>query len=70
MNELKLYRKDRGVSQKLLAQQIGVSEATIIRWEQGKSSPTAKELLQLSTALGVTPNELLNVNTETKSEES
>lgn len=49
---------------KALGQRVGVSMHSIFRWEVGKSSPTAKELVQLAAALGVTPNDLLGVESE------
>ena len=64
MEKLREYRRRSGLSMEALGKKIGVSMHSIFRWEVGKSSPTAKELVQLAVALHVTPNELLGVNTE------
>lgn len=63
MEKLREYRRRSGLSMEALGKKIGVSMHSIFRWEVGKSSPTAKELVQLAVALHVTPNELLGVNT-------
>lgn len=64
MDKLREYRKRSGLTMKALGQRVGVSMHSIFRWEVGKSSPTAKELVQLAAALGVTPNDLLGVESE------
>lgn len=53
------------MSQSELASKVGVSERSVIRWEQGESL-TMKNMLKLATALGVTPNELLGVDGKTE----
>lgn len=61
MTYLKKYRELAGVSQSELAAAAGVSERSVIRWEQGESL-TMNNLLKLAKALNVTPNDLLGVN--------
>ena len=51
-NVLLAWRKARGLSQKQLANRLGVSPRTVIRWERG-DTPTPDDLeLQLKTAHG------------------
>ena len=53
-------RKEKGLTQKELAELIGVSDKTISKWENGNSSPDTSMLMSLSAALEVTVNELLS----------
>ena len=53
-------RKEKGLTQKELAEIVGVSDKTISKWENGNSSPDTSMLLSLSEALEVTVNELLS----------
>ena len=53
-------RKEKGLTQKELAELIGVSDKTISKWENGNSSPDTSMLMSLSEALEITVNELLS----------
>ena len=55
-----LLRKQRGLSQEALADQLGVSRQAVSRWETGSALPDAGNLLQLSRLFGVTADSLLN----------
>lgn len=55
-----LLRKQRGLSQEALAEQLGVSRQAVSRWETGSALPDAGNLLQLSRLFGVTADSLLN----------
>ena len=62
LNEkIKTLRKERGMSQKELAEAIGVSDRTVSKWECGKGSVKIKELEKLSKALGAHIDDLLPV---------
>ncbi len=63
-----LLRKEQGITQKQLAEQIGVTDKAISRWETGKGLPDASSLLALSERFGVTINELLRGERTTASE--
>jgi len=41
---LKTLRKQRGMSQEILAQQLGVVRQTVSKWEKGLSVPDAELL--------------------------
>lgn len=52
-------RKEKGMTQKALADSIGVSNAAISKWETGKGFPDISLLEPLSNALGLTVSEIL-----------
>ena len=60
MTKLREFREKAGISQLELSKMAGVSERSVIRWEQGESI-NMDNLLKLAAALNVTPNELLGV---------
>lgn len=55
-------RKENGLTQKELASQIGISDKTISKWENGNSVPDTSMLLSLCKALDISVNELLSGN--------
>ncbi len=60
-NRIRKYRDDRGLSQKELADMIGVSNSRVSNWEQGINRPDADILANICRALNVSPSELLDV---------
>ena len=56
---LQVYRKEMGLSQEALAEQLGVSRQSVSKWEQGSSFPETDKLLDLSSRMGLTLDELL-----------
>lgn len=62
---LEKHRKARGISQKALAHEIGVSEITIIRWEKGQTSPTVAQVAKLCSALGCDIGDLMTIEKAT-----
>ncbi len=58
-NILKL-RKQRGLSQEQLGEQIDVTRQTISNWELGETSPNPEQLKQLSKVLDISIDELLD----------
>ena len=60
---LKLLRRRKKLTQEDLARLLGVSRITVARWETGQRYPTTEQLMKLSEVLGVSPEELLRVNT-------
>ena len=55
---IKKYRKQKGMTQKELADAIGVSVQAISKWECG-ATPDITQILPLAAALGASANELL-----------
>lgn len=62
---IRKYREDRNLSQKALADKIGVSNSRISNWEKGINRPDADILADLCVALEVSPSELLDVRLST-----
>ncbi|MCH5266332.1 MAG: helix-turn-helix transcriptional regulator [Lachnospiraceae bacterium] len=60
-NRIRKYREELGISQKALAEQIGVSNGRVSNWEQGLNRPDADMLAELCVALNVSPSSLLGV---------
>jgi transcriptional regulator with XRE-family HTH domain len=52
-------RRERGYTQKELAERLFVSDKTISKWETGVNIPDTALLIPLSNLLGVTVTELL-----------
>lgn len=53
-------RKDKGLTQRQLAEMLCVSDKAISKWETGKGLPEAQLMLPLCEALGISVNELLS----------
>ena len=52
-------RRARGMTQRALAEALGVSDRTVSKWECGGGFPELGNLLPLCALLGVTADELL-----------
>lgn len=61
-NRIRKYREELGLSQKELADKIGVSNSRVSNWEQGINRPDADMLAEICMALNVSPSLLLNVH--------
>ncbi len=57
---VKELRRRNGMSQELLAENSGLSLRTVQRIENGETQPTGGSIKRLSSALDVTPNELID----------
>lgn len=53
-------RKEKNLTQKELAERIGVSDKTISKWETGRGIPDIAYMEPLCTSLGITMNELIS----------
>ncbi|MCR5753188.1 MAG: helix-turn-helix domain-containing protein [Acetatifactor sp.] len=53
-------RKQKNLTQRELAERIGVSDKTISKWETGNSIPDTSMLMSLCSALDISVNELLS----------
>ena len=53
------YRKMKNLKQSDLGDLLGVNQAVISGWEIGRYDPGSDNIILLSKALGVTPNEIL-----------
>lgn len=62
MNSIEKYRLKTGKTQDALAKEVGVSRATWINWERGRTSPYGRYLKKLSDMIGV-PSCLIAIET-------
>ena len=53
-------RKERGLTQRELAEELGVVDKTVSKWERGRGLPEVALMLPLCAALGISVNELLS----------
>ena len=58
---LKELRLEKGLSQNSLSKLVGISNATISRWEDGLIDITGKNLIVLAKFFGVTTDYLLGI---------
>lgn len=59
---LRLLRKKAGFTQIQVAEKLGVSIATLRRWESGETAPTGTRIVELANLLGVSPDEIIKEN--------
>ena len=52
-------RKEKGLTQALLAEKLGITDRAVSKWETGKSLPDASIMLELCRILEINVNELL-----------
>ena len=65
---LRLKRRERGLSQEELASRLHVVRQTISKWEKGQSVPDAEQLIKLAVILETTVSELLGTRAEGREE--
>lgn len=61
-NRLQQLRKEKGYSQEVLAEKLGISRQSVSKWERAESSPEIDNLMALSKIYGLTIDELLDVS--------
>ena len=66
---LRRIRRERGISQEELAEQLKVSRQAVSKWEQGNGYPEVEKLIFLSEVLSVSLDRLMSLNTEAGGEE-
>lgn len=57
--KIKLYREAAGMTQRELAEKLGVDASTVCYWEKGKNNPSVKTLMKIAGILGVPPGDLI-----------
>ena len=67
-NKIKLCRKDKGMSQEELGQQLMVSRQTISLWETGQATPTIDNLMRLKEIFGMSLDGILGNENSAKPE--
>ncbi|MEY8391173.1 XRE family transcriptional regulator [Lachnospiraceae bacterium] len=53
-------RKEKGLTQVQLAEQLNITNRAVSKWETGKSIPDVSIMIKLCDILGITVNELLS----------
>lgn len=61
---LKLAREQKGLSQKDVAEKIGVAKSTYSLYESGNREPNVQTIKKIANALDVSADELLGIDTE------
>ena len=53
MNQLKLMRNRKGMTQEEVAEQVGVSRQAVAKWERGETLPDIESCIRLADLYGV-----------------
>lgn len=61
---LEAYRESNGLTQDQLAEKLGVTGASVSRWEQRKRAPRGRDLEKIVTLTGIPAGEILGVLSE------
>ena len=59
MSDLRMLRRTKDMTQRELAEMVGVSEKTIIRWEKGEQAPNICDAQRLAKVLGCSMDSLI-----------
>ncbi len=63
-NNLKLYRKQSGLTQEQVAEKLGVSRQAVAKWENGESLPDIENIIALSDLYGTSVDFLVRNMTQ------
>ncbi len=61
---LKLAREQKGLSQKDVAEKVGIAKSTYSLYESGNREPNVQTIKKLANVLDVSADELLGIDTE------
>ena len=64
VNKIKSVRLEKNVSQKELAEKLGVSAAEVCRWEVGTNMPRIQILLKIASVLSCHVEDLVSLEKE------
>lgn len=56
--KIRALREAKGISQRELAEALGVDQSAVSNWERGKAEPTAFNIRRIADLLGVEPGDL------------
>lgn len=62
-NRIKAMRKEAGLSQKALGDMLGVGQATVSAWENGRTHPDNETLFKMSKIMGCSIGYLMGYET-------
>ena len=63
---IRLHRKHAGLTQIEFAEKLGVSIATLRRWEAGETAPTGTRIMEIASLLGISADELISDSDNTE----
>ena len=63
---IRKYRKISGISVSELARRTGVTTTAASNWDHGTSFPRSEALARVAEAIGVTPQDLMAVRTDSR----
>lgn len=66
MNSIRELRKNKGLSQRALADLLEVNQTAVSQWERGVTTPSSHMLLRLSRIFEISPNKLLDIKDDQK----
>lgn len=69
MDNLKMLRKQRGLSQAAFARDIHASQNTVSQWEKGLRQPNNDTLKEIAEYFNVSTDFLLGISNESQSDE-
>ncbi|MCL2421040.1 MAG: helix-turn-helix domain-containing protein [Defluviitaleaceae bacterium] len=61
--KIQILRKQKGISQEDLAEQMNITRQAVSKWEQGESTPDVENIIRLSEILSVSTDYLLKDHT-------
>ena len=67
---IKRLRKERGLTQEALAEQLNISSAAVSKWENNIGMPDISNIVPLANFFGVSADVLFGINTGSKTEEA
>lgn len=67
---LKVLRKEKGISLEELAEKIGVSRQAVSKWESGDTTPDIYNCMSLANFFGITIDELVGIDELKKNNEN
>ena len=59
-SNIRFYRKRAGLTQIEMAERMGISIATLRRWEAGETSPNGTKISEIAEFLGITPEDIVS----------
>lgn len=57
-DKIRELREAKGMTQKELADALGINQSAVARWETGENEPTAFNVRRIADVLGTSPGEL------------
>ena len=58
---IRSHRQNIGMTQKQLAESVGVTDVTISRWESGQRDPVWYQFVKLCEVLGINPLDFMDI---------